>query len=161
MKNHFVLKSIGADSIMPIILFELNERKKQGVDVDLAEAYVLLNDTQALYLAIAENNRDHATGHYAHIEPKIRALLRKYKLSWVLDSAQLKDYAMKYLVAQGFSFLGTKVLSHPTGTYEATTYDTVLVKALITGDGVTEALVEIGFFKVERRDGEAPQLPIE
>lgn len=159
MKNFYRLKTIGADVIMPIIMFELNERKKSGVDVDIAEAYVLLNDTQALYLAIAENKRNRATGYYAEVEPNIRALLRKYKLQWTLDKAQLHDYAVNYLVARQFRLIAGNVYEHPSSYFRATNYDMILMRAIITQEGIEKEMVESGIIQIMKvEDGENPQL---
>ncbi len=135
------MKSIGCNTVMPVILRELHAKKLQGVDVDLAEAYMLLNDTQALYITLLtkENNL-----YYQHIEPTIRAVLDKYGLLWVLSPVRLSEYCTQFLVAMEFRSLKNGFWSAPHLVPDALrdTYASLLIKAILE-EAPYDALVSV------------------
>lgn len=128
MSKAYTLKESGANIIMPVILFELNKQMKAGVVVDLAEAYSLLNDTQAVYLTRARNDNDM---YYREIEPTILALLAKYGLQWILNENDLARYCKRYAELKGFERVSDVAWSHPTGQVESDNYDRILLRALL------------------------------
>lgn len=128
MLKVFTLKRSGADVIMPVILFELNKQMKAGTVVDLAEAYSLLNDTQAVYLTLASADND---AYYKQLEPTIRSLLAKYGLQWILNANDLSRYCERYAELKGFKRVDANVWSHATGEVEIDNYDRIMLRALL------------------------------
>lgn len=128
MPKVFTLKHSGADVIMPVILFELNKQMKAGSVVDLAEAYSLLNDTQAVYLTLASADND---AYYKQLEPTIRSLLAKYGLQWILNENDLSRYCERYAELKGFKCVDADVWSHDNGEVEIDNYDRILLRALL------------------------------
>lgn len=142
----FALKPVGPDLIMPIILFELDKQMRSGVFVDLAEAYGLLNDTQAVWINIQSRARD---PYYSEITPKIKGLLQKYGIQWVLNPDAVGPYVREYLTELEFSFYGDELVQAPQ--YNArsmTVYDNMLIKAFLSQD-IDRAVKNSSFFKVE------------
>lgn len=141
LSGMYAMRMVGADTIMPTILFELNKLPK----VDLAEAYVLLNETQALYLARAENFGGASGYYYQQQEPIIVSMLKKYKIEWVLDFDKLKEYSEVFLIRLGFTKhtcrkleLGTEqiydIWTHTEKEMQTNHYINTLLRSLITDD---------------------------
>ncbi|QZE59522.1 hypothetical protein MPK66_gp278 [Erwinia phage pEa_SNUABM_2] len=126
-KKFCKLAHIGADVIMPAILYALNRKMQAGIQVDLAEAYTLLNDTQAVYLTIASGQPDR---YYTQLEPTIRALLVKYEIQWALDRDALAKYCQSYMKRKGFTHVEDDVYSYPE-VVAYNNYDRVFIRALI------------------------------
>lgn len=127
-KKFCKLVHVGADVIMPAILYALNEKMQAGVKVDLAEAYTLLNDTQAVYLTLASSQPDR---YYDQLTPTIRALLAKYEIEWALDHAALTKYCQAYMESKGFTHAGDGVYSYPEVVLHSN-YDRVFLRSLIS-----------------------------
>ncbi|UAW96424.1 hypothetical protein MPK64_gp280 [Erwinia phage pEa_SNUABM_16] len=126
-KKFCKLAHIGADVIMPAILYALNEKMQAGVKVDLAEAYTLLNDTQAVYLTLASGQPDR---YYDQLTPTIRALLEKYEIQWALDRDTLTKYCQSYMESKGFTPVEDGVYSYPE-VVAYNNYDRVFLRSLI------------------------------
>lgn len=122
------LAPMGADVIMPAILYALNQKMQAGIKVDLAEAYALLNDTQAIFLTKASGTPD---AHYDRLEPTIRHLLEKYDIQWALDREALTKYCQAYMKLKGFTLMDKDVYIYP-NVVTTTNYDRVFLRALIS-----------------------------
>lgn len=140
MPKVFALKNSGADVIMPVILFELNKQMKAGAAIDLAEAYSLLNDTQAVYLTLASADND---AYYKQLEPTIRSLLAKYGLQWILIENDLSRYCERYAELKGFKRVDENVWSHATGEVEIDNYDRIMLRALLEECSATRFLESV------------------
>lgn len=147
----FAIKPAGPDLVMPIILCELDKRMREGTFVDLAEAYALLNDTQAVWINIQSHARD---PYYSEIAPKIKSLLQKYDIQWVLNPDAVQTYVREYLDQMEFGFHSETLVESPEfNARPLTVYDNMLIKAFLSQD-VQQAVIDSGIFKVEKRKAE-------
>lgn len=108
--NHFKLKKLGCDNITPIVMFELHKQMEANVKVDLAEAFTLLMEAQALFIDKYQRENGMSVAlYYEEIGKGIENLLMKYSLEWVLDSDKLDEYAHKFLVDRKFEKISDTV----------------------------------------------------
>lgn len=101
--NHYTLKTIGCDSVTPIVLFELHKQMEANVKVDLAEAFAVLLEAQALYIDMRQcENGQSDSGYYLEAGAGILNVLKKYSIEWVLESDKLEEYVHKFLTDRKF-----------------------------------------------------------
>ena len=143
----FAVKPVGPDMVMPIILCELDKCMRNGTFVDLAEAYGLLNDTQAVWINIQSRARD---PYYDKITPAIKSLLHKYGIQWVLNPDSVEAYVKEVLTELEFEFHGGSLVEAPILSPRSfTTYDNMLIKAFLSDD-IDQAMTDSGFLKIEK-----------
>lgn len=145
--NHFKLKTLGCDTITPIVLFELHKQMEANVKVDLAEAFTMLMEAQALFIDMRQReNGQPADCYYEEIGKGIENLLKKYSLEWVIDSDKLDEYAHNFLIERKFEKVSDTVYLNTDpdalhNFYEARVFSSILSDSF--------ALNDFGIFVVE------------
>lgn len=138
--NHFKLKMIGCDTLTPIVLRELHLQMEKNVKVDLAEAFTLLMEAQALYIDLRQQELGQSADYYyAEIGKGIENLLMKYSLEWVLDPNKLEEYVHKFLVDRNFKKVTDTVYENtcPDASfdfYEARIFSAILSDSFVAND---------------------------
>lgn len=138
--NHFKLKTIGCDTITPIVLRELHLQMEKNVKVDLAEAFTLLTEAQALYIDLRQQESGQSADYYyAEIGKGIENLLMKYSLEWVLDPNKLEEFVHKFLVDRNFKKVSDTVYENtcPNASfnfYEARIFSAILSDSFAASD---------------------------
>lgn len=100
--NFYREREVGPNTIMPVILRELDFRHKAGKPIDLAEAYVLLNDAQSVYMHVVLEFTEKPSADYQRIVDTVLMLLEKYELSWIFSQSKHRTYIRKFLSEIGF-----------------------------------------------------------
>lgn len=90
----FKKNKVGVNMVTPIILLELKKQQDNGRLIPIEESWVLLNETQAVYIYI--NSREN-NDYYENLKKNIQELLKKYELSFVLEIEKLNEYVENFL----------------------------------------------------------------
>lgn len=131
--NHFKLKTIGCDTITPIVLRELHLQMEKNVKVDLAEAFTLLMEAQALYIDLRQQESGQSADYYyAEIGKGIENLLMKYSLEWVLDPNKLEEYVLKFITERNFKKVTDTVYENTCPDAQYSFYEARIFSAIFT-----------------------------
>lgn len=140
MNKMYEAKSCGADTIMPILMRELNAHMQSGRKTDLMEVYVLLHDVQALFISIAQDDHD----FYRERQSTLEGMLKKYNMLWILNVPAMEQYRDSRLIQMGFEKLpeGMWILKEMQDA-EYDTYDATQIKAFLTEYDCTKLIERI------------------
>lgn len=100
--NYYRERDVGPNTMMPVIMRELDFWHKAGKPLDLAEAYVLLNDAQSVYMHVVLEFTEKPSAQYQRIVDAVLMLLEKYELSWIFNQEKHSAYVRKFLAEIGF-----------------------------------------------------------
>lgn len=100
--NYYRERDAGPNTMMPVIMRELDFWHKAGKPFDLAEAYVLLNDAQSVYMHVVLEFTEKPSAQYQRIVDTVLMLLEKYELSWIFSQEKHSAYVRKFLAENGF-----------------------------------------------------------
>lgn len=97
---------VSVNMVTPIILFELKKQQDEGKVIPIEESWMLLNETQAVYLHIHSDGKD---SYYEQIKETIETLLNKYELSFVLNRSKIKEYIDNFVSEKDFKKIVTNI----------------------------------------------------